>query len=179
MCYWLGGGKEDQFPPGFGQRESTKGTAINTKQGILQQIPITNIAKEDTAQPFAFMTMGDATFKVDPSPPPKVTKSSNSNLPSSSDHIMNEEQSLVGVRVDSSLKSQNPNILYINLQNKQNVLTLMDSGASDHCITDQTMFITYEALNTPLKSLSAGRGSSFDIVGKGDAVLHTCVNRRK
>jgi len=33
MCYWRGGGKEGQFPPGFGKRGGFKGTAINTKQG--------------------------------------------------------------------------------------------------------------------------------------------------
>jgi len=53
----------------------------------------------------------------------------------------------------------------------------MDSGASDHCITDQTMFITYEALNKLLKGLSADKGSSFDIIGKDNAVLYTCVSQ--
>jgi len=44
MCYWPEGGKEGQFPPGFGQRGGTKDTAINIKQGAFQQIPTANIA---------------------------------------------------------------------------------------------------------------------------------------
>lgn len=32
-CYWPGGGKEGQFPPGFGRRGGTKGSANGTKQG--------------------------------------------------------------------------------------------------------------------------------------------------
>ena len=55
----------------------------------------------------------------------------------------------------------------------------MDSGTSNHCITDQTMFITYEALNKPLKGLSADKGSSFDIIGEDNAVLYICVNGGK
>jgi len=83
----------------------------------------------------------------------------------------------VGVQVGSSLN--NPNGFYVKLQNKQNLLTLMNSGASDYCITDQTMFITYEALNKPLKGLSVDKGSSFNIIGKGNTVLYTYVNRGK
>jgi len=41
------------------------------------------------------------------------------------------------------------------------------------------MFITYEALNKPLKDLSANKESSFDIIGKGNTVLYTCVNGGK
>ena len=123
------------------------------------------------------MTIRESSYKVDPSLPPEVTKGSNNYQSSSSDQIMNKEQSSIEVRVGSSLN--NPNSFYVKLQNKQNLLTLMDSGASDHCITDQTMFITYEALNKPLKGLSADKGSSFDIIGKGNAVLYTCVNRGK
>jgi len=123
------------------------------------------------------MTMGELLYKVDPSPPPEVTKDSNNYQSSSSDQITNKEQSSMGVRVGSGLN--NPNGFYVKLQNKQNLLTLMDSGASDHCITDQTMFITYEALNKPLKGLSADKGSSFDIIRKGNAVLYTCVNGGK
>jgi len=121
--------------------------------------------------------MGELLYKVDPSPPPEVTKDSNNYQSSSSDQITNKEQSSMGVRVGSGLN--NPNGFYVKLQNKQNLLTLMDSGASDHCITNQTMFITYEALNKPLKGLSADKGSSFDIIRKGNAVLYTCVNGGK
>jgi len=52
VCYWPGRGKEGQFSPGFGQRRGTKSTAVNTKQGTLQQIPIANIAEEDTCKDF-------------------------------------------------------------------------------------------------------------------------------
>ena len=121
--------------------------------------------------------MGELSYKVDPSLFPEVTKGSNNYQSSSSDQITNKEQSSVKIQVGSSLN--NPIGLYVKLQNKQNLLTLMDLGASDHCITNQTMFITYEALNKPLKGLSADKESSFDIIGKDNAVLYTCVNKGK
>jgi len=121
--------------------------------------------------------MEESSYKVDLSPPPEVTKGSNNYQFSSSDQIMNKEQSLVGIQVGSSLN--NPNGFYVKLQNKQNLLTLMDLGASDHCITDQTMFITYETLSKPLKGLSADKRSSFDIIGKDNTMVYTCVNRGK
>jgi len=88
VCYWLGGGKKGQFPPGFGQRGGARGTGINTRQGEYRPQPTANtaIAKDpEEREVFALMTMDDTEFEVttslplsDPSPPNKpVTNSYN------------------------------------------------------------------------------------------------------
>ena len=59
MCYWCGGGKEGQFPPGFGKRGGFKGIAINTKQEGFNWKPTANaieIANNEEPQTSAFMT---------------------------------------------------------------------------------------------------------------------------
>jgi len=42
MCYWPEGGKEGQFPSGFGKRGGFRGSAANTWQGGFKSLPTTN-----------------------------------------------------------------------------------------------------------------------------------------
>jgi len=66
MCYWPGGGKEEQFPPGFGKRGGFRGSAANTQQGGFKSLPTTNATTtgEESNQISACMTMGNSEFKV-------------------------------------------------------------------------------------------------------------------
>ena len=66
MCYWEGGGKKGQFPPGFGKRGSLKGSTSNTRQESLKLAPTVNatITNHEVDQVFACITMGDTKFKV-------------------------------------------------------------------------------------------------------------------
>jgi len=34
VCYWPGGGKENQFPLGFGKRGGARGTTVGTRQEL-------------------------------------------------------------------------------------------------------------------------------------------------
>ena len=58
----------------------------------------------------------------------------------------------------------------------QNRPTLIDSGASDYCFADKSMFLSYTLLEKPSEELSAGEGSVFSIVGKGDIKFQTYIN---
>jgi len=175
VCYWPEGGKEGQFPSGFGKRGGTSGSAINTKQGSSCYTPTANVAeaKEEDKQAFAFMMMKDSDIKVQPPPPPGTTISSDSHNTSSYDKITNQGQSLKGVRVDSNRASGDPVILYTKTQNR---LTLIDSGASDHCFADKSMFLSYTPFERPSEGLSAGKGSVFSIVGKENVKFQVYIN---
>jgi len=175
VCYWPGGGKEGQFPPGFGKRGGTRGTAIDTKQGSSCYTPTANIAeaKEEDKQVFAFMMMKDSDIKVQPPPPPGTAISSDSHNTSSYDKITDQGQSPKGVRVDSDRASGDSVILYTKTQNR---LTLIDSSASDHCFANKLMFLSYTPFERPSEGLSAGKGSVFSIVGKGNVKFQTHIN---
>ena len=66
MCYWPGGGKEGQFPPGFSKRSGFRGLAANTQQGGFKSLSTANATttSEESNQISTCMTMGDFKFKV-------------------------------------------------------------------------------------------------------------------
>jgi len=77
------------------------------------------------------------------------------------------------VQVDSNQTSGDLVILYTKTQNK---LTLIDSGANDHCFADKSMFLSYIPFERPSERLSIGKGSVFSIVGKGNVKFQTHIN---
>jgi len=82
--------------------------------GVLSLFSVSlSLLLSNIVQPFAFMTMGESLYKVDPFLPPEVTKGSKNYQSSSSDQITNKEQSSVGVQVGSGLN--NPNGFYVKL----------------------------------------------------------------
>ena len=179
VCYWPGGGKEGQFPPGFGQRRGARGTGINTRQGGYRPRPTANtaIAKDpEEREVFALMTMDDTEFEVttspplsDPSPPNKpVTNSYNAT------GLLGHE--IRGARV----VSENSNRLHDTCNNDSksqfNVPTLIDSRASDHCFVNRESFISLTPLHQPTMGLAAAKESIFNVTGKGKAKIETCVN---
>jgi len=119
------------------------------------------------------MTTGDSDIKVQPPPPPKTAINSDSHQFYSCDKTTNQDQRQKGVRVDSDQTSGNPVILHTKVQNRP---TLIDSGASDYCFADKSMFLSYTLLEKPSEELSAGEGSVFSIVGKGDIKFQTYIN---
>jgi len=98
MCYWRGGGKEGQFPLGFGKRGRFKGTAINTKQGGFNWEPTANaveVANNEEPQTSAFMT--DLIAKVLQSPPPTIITVPNNTPSTSFDETTNQGHDVQGV----------------------------------------------------------------------------------
>jgi len=173
MCYWRGGGKEGQFPPGFGKRGGFKDTAINTKQESFNWEPTANaieIANNEEPQTSAFMT--NLIAKVLQSPPPSIITVPNNTPSTSFDETTNQGRNVQGVRVDSSRPGKDPIILSISGENKPEMLTFIDSN---HFFMDRTMFTTYVPFEKPLAGLLAG--SSFDIVSKGSISFSMTINR--
>ena len=67
-------------------------------------------------------------------------------------------------------------VMHANQQIKSLVLTLLDSGASDHCFTDRALFTTYTPLSQATPGLGAGRDSTFQIVGRGNVKFESVID---
>ena len=130
-------------------------------------------AEEEDKRTFAFMTMGDSDIKVQPPPPPETVTNSDSCQSYSCNKIINQDQRLKRVRVGSDQTSKDPVILYTKTQNRP---ILIDSGVSNHCFADKSMFSSYIPFEKPSEGLSAGEGLVFSIVGKGDVKFQTYMN---
>jgi len=78
-------------------------------------------------------------------------------------------------------RSGEPETVVLNtIQNKPSeVPTLIDSGASDHCFVDKASFINLELLHRPITRLAAGKESTFKVIGKGKAKIHTMINNTR
>ena len=66
--------------------------------------------------------------------------------------------------------------VYTNTHNRINLLTLIDSGASDHCFANKSLFTTLTPLKEPTSGMSAGKGSIFRIIGEGYVEFDTEIN---
>ena len=78
----------------------------------------------------------------------------------------------MGVKVDIANLSKNQDVFSI----KTNIPTLIDSGASDHCFAERSMFISYTPLDVAATRLSAGKDSTFGIIGRGTVGFVSIVN---
>jgi len=175
MCYWHSGRKEGQFPSGLGKRGRFKGTAINTKQGGFNWEPTANaveVANNEEPQTSTFMT--NLIAKVLQSSPLSIITVPNNTPSTSFDETTNQGHDVQGVQVNSSRPGKDPIILSTSRENKPEMLTFIDSSATNHCFVDRTIFTTYVLFEKPLASLSAG--SSFDIVGKGSISFSTTID---
>ena len=180
MCYWPGGGKEGQFPLGFGKRGGFRGSAANTRQGGFkpQSTINTTSTNEENDQVFACMTVGDSEFKV--------ATSSNLNGNHSPDHtpssssVYNQSIHNTERGIDQrDISGELPLVCYTHTINKANTPTLLDSGASDHCFTNILLFTSYNPFKQPMPGLTAEEGLTFNIVGKGSVKLQAIVNGKR
>jgi len=60
--------------------------------------------------------------------------------------------------------------------NKSDIPTLLNSGASDHCFANITLFTSYIPFEQPLPGLTAEKGLTFNVEGKGNIELQTYIN---
>ncbi|PPQ82316.1 hypothetical protein CVT24_002271 [Panaeolus cyanescens] len=147
-CYWRGGGKEGQFPPGFGKRggglPSAQGqsNATSTTSGT-----IANVAMTETA--FALMAIGGGDEEGD------VTIGNADMVEVMEDPRVEEitDEGIVRALMADAVEVE--------------FVTYADSGASDHCFVNKSDFSTYEAFDEPRLGQAANRGMKFRIVGKG------------
>jgi len=123
--------------------------------------------------------MGDAEFKVPTIPTIDDNYAPDDKpLPSFSDsnqQICNEKgmESLKGISTEIS------SVLHIDSNNKSDILTLLDSGASDYYFANLLLFTSYTPFNQLLSGLTAEKGLMFKVVGKGNIKFQTNINEVK
>ena len=181
ICYWPGGGKEGQFPPGFGKRGGLRGMAFSTRQGgfkpeIKAHITTTDTPNEENEQVFAYMLTDQKDFKVLATP--TFSTSTPHDNPNSRryNETTIQEGALKGVQVANIWSEDDPIVFRTQSANTPDILTFIDSGATDHCFADRSLFVSYNTLSKPSFGMSAGKDSTFDIIGKGKVEFQTSVD---
>jgi len=69
-----------------------------------------------------------------------------------------------------------PIIFNTDAENTIESLTFLDSGTSDHCVADKSLFAIYSSLEELVTGLSAGKGSTFNIIGKRNISFNTTID---
>lgn len=123
--------------------------------------------------------MTNKEFQV-PTHSPPYTKTVSDKLPT---HSCNgtTNQGLYEVEPRSGRDSpiQNMCIMQNGPLNKSSFLTLLDSGASDHCFVDRGLFVSYSPLDYPLTGLGAEKDSTFEILRKGKVKFSTNLDDKQ
>lgn len=175
-CYWPGGGKEGQFPPGFGKRGGARGSAFGTRQGNARPQAAVNMSTaepEDTETVFALMTnippFTDNTGLSQACTFPNTTSLSPDSTPFSSSMKRVEQAGREVGRADNEVPELDTQAMSTSANDPiyTNVTTILDSGASDHCFVSRSCFASYTPFDTPYTGCSADKDSSFEIQGKG------------
>jgi len=181
MCYWPGGGKEEQFPPGFGKRGGFRGSAANAQQGGFKSLPTTNATTtgEESNQISTCMIMGDSEFKILTISTLNEIHRPDNRTPPSFSVINQQTHNTMGVEGLNDISREIPLACHIDSINKTAIPILLDSGASDYCFADLSLFTSYTPFEQPSPGLTAEEGLIFNVVGKGSVKLQTNINRQR
>ena len=160
-CYWPGGGKEGQFPPGFGQR--SKANAANTTNSTPNPPTNTNTLTPSTDKSVNSTTEHYALSAL-------IT-----NTPGQSGVLIDDDEDPIIVSPDYSDKSINsPSRSLISrafMSFKQgDVPTFMDSGASDTMFVSKEAFTEYKPIAPRVGDSAKAVDGGFEIVGEGSVV---------
>ena len=125
------------------------------------------------------MMMGDSKFKVPTISNPNEIYSLD-NKTSSSFSILNQQMyNTMGVESLRNVSGEILLVCYIDPINKSDISMLLDSGASDHCFANITLFTSYIPFKQLSPRLTAEKGLIFNIEGKGNIELQTNVNGKR
>jgi len=124
------------------------------------------------------MNMEETFFKVPPIQPFLPIKSPNNNLSPSSPNYTHQINKVIGVEINKELPREKSFVIHMDSINKYTIYTLIDSGASDYCFANKSLFILYFPLNQNISSLSASINSTFNILRKGTIRFKTRVERK-
>jgi len=120
--------------------------------------------------------MGDSEFKVFAISNPSETNSPNNNTSPSSSTL---NQLICDAKGVESLRDVSGEVLLvccIDLINKLDIPTLLDSDVSDYCFADILLFTSYTPFERPSPELTAKEGLIFNVIGKGNVKIQINVN---
>jgi len=181
MCYWPEGGKEGQFPPGFGKRGGFRGSVANIWQKGFKLLSTTNATTtgEENNQISACMTMGNSEFKVPTISTLNEIHRPDNRTPLSFSVINQQIHNTIEVKSLNDISEEIPLACCMDSINKTAISTLLDSGASDYCFADLSLFTSYTPFEQLSPRLTTEEGLTFNVVGKGSVELQTNVNGQR
>ena len=168
-CYWPGGGKEGQFPPGFGQR--SKANAANTTNSA-PNAPNTTISANSTDHSansttehyalsvFINDTPGRSGVVIDDDEDPIIISPEHCDNP-----ITTPSRSLISRAFMSFKQGEVP--------------TFMDSGASDTMFVSREAFTEYKPIAPRVGDSAKAVDGGFEIVGEGSVVQKYCCDGKE
>lgn len=138
QCYWPGGGKEGQFPAGFGQRGGATGSA--TTAASTTGTPTANAAVIETAYALASISIPqDAAYEV-------------TDVPDIVEDVSYMEGAIA---------------MNVSDGHGVHRITYADSGANNHYFANKTDFSTYTKFPEVKEGQAATKSSRFVIHGTG------------
>jgi len=155
--------------------------AFSIRQGgfkpeIKAHITTTDTPNEENEQVFAYMSTDQKDFKVLATP--TFSTSTPHDNPNSRryNETTIQKGALKGVQVANTWSEDDPIVFCTQSENTPDILTFINSGATDHCFADRSLFVSYDTLSKPSFGMSAGKDSTFDIIGKGKVEFQTSVD---
>ena len=121
------------------------------------------------------MTMDDTNFEITTSQFPSTVINPDKPTTNSYNATSGQGHGTLGVRVASG-RHNNQTTINVDQKEQSNALTLIDSGASDHCFVDKTSFMSLNTLCQPTIGLATSKESTFNVLGKGKARIKITVN---
>jgi len=187
-CYWLGKGKAGQFPPGFGKHKQKETVNANNTNSIAAATTSTatppniqqtsaNAVNGNGEQVFALMAnispevqLPKILFCAKSNPTYTLVRPFESNLVFRIADIRDVLE--VGRNECTSSIPECHNVAI----STEKILTLLDSGVSDHCFITKSWFSSYNVISPPQRGNSAGKDSTFTIDGTGVAEFSTAID---
>lgn len=181
MCYWPGGDKEEQFLSSFSKRGGLRRIAFSTRQWKFKpktkaHITTTDTFDEGNKQVFAYMLTDWKNFKV-LATLTFITNTSHDNPNSCRyNEMIIQESTSKRVQVANTWSKENSIIFCTQSKNTLDILTFINSRATNHCFADRSLFISYTTLSKLYFGMLAEKDSTFDIIGKGKVKFKTSVD---
>jgi len=125
---------------------------------------------------FALMTMDEVDFEVMPNTTPCSSKPPDEPITNSYNKIAGQGHEMSRGWVVSKIPNTTPIVFNTGQEINNKTLTLIDSGASDHCFTNKELFIQINPLQRPTTGITASKQSTFHVEGRGKVKLRTNIN---
>jgi len=187
-CYWPGGGKAGQFSPGFGKRKP-KGTVNANNTNTIAAATTSTTTPSSTQQTSAnavngngeqvFALMADISPEVQPLKTPFCIRSNPTYTfirPFESNLVFRTADIRDVLEVGHNDRTFSIPECHNVATSIEKILTLLDSGASDHCFITKSWFSSYNMISPPWRGNSAGKDSTFTIDGTRVAEFSTTID---
>ena len=178
-CYWCGGGKEGQFPPGFGQRgggcSSTAQSPTSTTNSSSVTVALTDTSPTSEITLALVSDMGNCDYLLSESAKIVTTVNDEFVEVHTPGEILLASKDCVLTSYPHGAWGTTHVLATITTVAKPNVPTYADSAANKHCFVNCSDFATYHTLPQPDEGQSASKGGQFRIIEHG-AVTKTIIS---